>query len=886
VGVDSGAPGVACKTFLTLRQAADTLRRTDLTERALKGARIAPMSPKKTSSVPVTRKAQQPEPEPALKTRLWPSVGLLPHVAVVFVLGAIVLFTYCNTLYNTGFALDNKFIILEDPRLREANQNNLHLIFTQDYWWPKAVSGLYRPLTTLSYLFNYSTLGNGAHAAGYHWINFILHWANSVFVYFAVLVLMERLWPAFFVAALFGTHPVATESVANIVGRADLFTTLWVLVGFLCYVKSTTAERKTKPERKPVLVAGAICAFLLAFVLVSWKHPTLLPASLQSGLAISLALVALGASTVALACLAGGWSKMLPLTILMLTTTVSVFCKESGVVVFGVIMLYDFLYRLRRNQPNWFVNLVSNFSGFALRGYVVLLAPILTMFYVRSQIFGQLRPPELPWVDNPLAMPSVGFWTARITAIKVIGRYFWLLLWPQQLSCDYSYNQIPIVNWHFNTWEDWKAVVALVSIVIVLLVAIRNYHRNKPLFFFVFFFFGTLLPSSNLIPNPTFGQSLFDKTSWCIGSIMAERFLYLPSIGFCGCAVIAVYSIGRRLIPNLDVSPWAQRIWLQVVARTALSLIVVAYGVRAFNRNDDWKDDETLWTKAVETCPNSFKTHKSLAFALYEKDPEGKNIDRIIEEGEKARQVTDKTQIVLLHLGAYYRIKGDTYAQHAADGVTLVPSAQSMPWYQKSVEALSNAVPLDKEFNVDNRQKELKRGRDPNSIPDIGNHEIYWNLGISYMRMSEYQKALDAYLYMRHLAPTNPDAYLSIASVYLSTGHAEEAGIALLQALLLDGSRTQALRLLADIYRQIDKEGCAVIMNQGEPRLNLDCAIVRTHICLAYYGLIRVFLETKDPELHQKAVEAEQNAEHNYRCSPDDFHKLLSDQPTTVSSTP
>ena len=192
---------------------------------------------------------------------------------------------------------------------------------------------------------------------------------------------------------------------------------------------------------------------------------------------------------------------MLPLAILMLTTAVSVFCKESGVVVFGVILLYDFLYRLRRKQPNWLANLISNFSEFTLKGYVVLVAPILTMFYVRSQVFGQLRPPELPWVDNPLAMPGVSFLTARITAIKVIGKYFWLLLWPQQLSCDYSYNQIPIVNWHFNTWEDWKAIVALVSIVIVLLVAIRNYHRNKPLFFFVFFFFGTLLPSSNLIPT-------------------------------------------------------------------------------------------------------------------------------------------------------------------------------------------------------------------------------------------------------------------------------------------------------------------------------------------------------------------------------------------------
>jgi tetratricopeptide (TPR) repeat protein len=842
------------------------------------------MSPTKASTVTATRETHQPDAEAAPKTKLWPSVGFLPHVAIAFVLGAIVLFTYCNTLYNMGFALDNKFIILEDPRLRDANQNNLHLIFTQDYWWPKAVSGLYRPLTTLSYLLNYSILGNGAHAAGYHWINFVLHWANSVLVYFAVLVLMEKLWPAFFVAALFGTHPVETESVANIVGRADLFTTLWVLVGFLCYVKASTARSTIEPERKPLVVAGAICALLVSFVVVSWKHPTFLPDSLQSGQIISLALVALGASTVALACLAGGWGKMLPLIILMLTTTVSVFCKESGVVVLGVIMLYDFLYRLRRKQPNWLANLISNFSEFALKGYVVLLAPFLTMFCVRSQIFGQLRPPELPWVDNPLAMPSVSFLTARITAIKVIGRYFWLLLWPQQLCCDYSYNQIPIVNWHFNTWEDSKAIVALVFIVIVLLVAIRNYHRNKPLFFFVFFFFGTLLPSSNLIPNPTFGQSMFDKISWCIGSIMAERFLYLPSIGFCGCMVVAVYSVCRRLIPNLDVSPWAQRIWLQVVARTALSLIVVAYGVRAFNRNDDWKDDETLWTKAVETCPDSFKTHKSLAFALYEKDPEGKNIDRIIEEGEKARQVTDKTQIVLLHLGAYYRIKGDSYAQHAPDGVTLVPSAQSTPWYQKSVEALLKAVPLDKEFNADNRKKELARGRKPDEIPDIGNHEIYWNLGISYMRLSEYQNALDSYMYMRHLSPTNPDAYLSIASVYLATGHAEEAGISLLQALLLDGSRTQALRLLADIYRQIDKEGCAVIMSQGEPRLNLDCAIVRSHICSAYYGLIQAFLETNDQELHRKAGEAVQNALNNYHCPPDAFKKLIPSQPTTVSS--
>ena len=832
------------------------------------------MHSQKKQSVRLTKEARRPEAEAALKTTLWPSVGSLPHLTVVLVLGLIVLRTYSNTMHNTGFALDNKFIILEDPRLRDPcagsqphdqqeredcarrNSENIRLIFTEDYWWPKAVSGLYRPLTTLSYRFNYTVLGNKDHAAGYHLINFFLHWANTALVYFAALVLLGRFWPALFTAALFGTHPVATESVANIIGRSDLFASLWLLVGFLCYAKSTTVDTRREPRIVPLATAGAISMLLVVFVVICWGHPSWLPPGLQSSTGVTIALLALGASTLVLACLAGGWTKLLPLFLLMISTAIGVFCKESGVVVLGVVMLYDFLYRIQQKHPHWLINLLSNLREFALQGYVVLAAPILAMCYARAWVFQHLRPPELPWVDNPMAMPSVGFWTARLTAIKVVGRYFWLLLWPRWLSCDYSYNQIPIVNWHFSTWEDWQTIVALASVVIVLLVAIRNYHRNKPLFFFVFLFFGSFLPSSNLIPNPTFGQSLSDKNSWCIGSIMAERFMYTPLIGFAGCAVLAVQAICRRFVPQSDAAAW--------VPRAALSLIVVAYGIRAFNRNYDWEDDVRLWTSAVQVCPNSFKTHKSLAFALYERDPEGKNsIDRIIAEAEKARDVTDKAQIVLLHLGAYYRLKGDLCAQHGTNEDGATPAAESMPWYQKSVDALQKAVPLDKEFNDDNRRKELNRGRSPDQIPDIGNHEIYWNLGISYMRMSQYQPALDAYLSMRHLEPTNPDAYLSIASVYLASGHAEDAVIPLVQALLLDSGRTQAMQLLVEIYRQIDHEGCAVIMLQGQPRLNVDCPIVHNHICTAYFGLVQVLLETKQYDL---AKRTEANALRTYHC--------------------
>jgi tetratricopeptide (TPR) repeat protein len=731
------------------------------------------------------------------------------HWGVIALLGALILFTFANSLHDTGFALDNKFIILEDPRLRDTTKDNFRAIVTQDYWFPKAVSGLYRPLTTLSYLFNYTTLGNGEHAAGYHWINFFLHWLNAALVYFVVLVLMEKVWPAALAALLFAVHPIVVESVTNIIGRGDLFAMASVLSGLLCYAKSATVRGL---RRAPWLL------------------------------------------------------------IMMLITAVGVFCKENAVMIAPVVLLFDVTYRWRQRAANWFVSALRNAWEFT-KGYLALVPPLFLMFYVRAHVFAKLRPPELPFVDNPII--DLSFWEARLTAIKVLGKYFFLMLWPAQLSCDYSYNQIPLVQLPLNSWEDWKEIIALVLVIGLIVLAVYNYRRQKAVFFFIGFFFLTLLPSSNLVPNPTFGQSIFDKVSWCIGSIMAERFLYMPSLGYAGCAVIFVYFLCRKIVGHLDVSEWAQRVWLQALARGTLCIVALAFGVRSFIRNYDWEDDIRLWTSAAQVCPDSFKSHKSLAYALYEKDPEGKNIDRIIEEGEKAVEITDRTQIVFLHLGAYYRIKGDLLAQRAPDG-SLVPTKASMPFYWNSVETLRRAVPLDHAFNDDNRQKELRRGRKPEDIPDIGNHEIYWNLGLSLMRLGQYADAREAYRYMRHLAPTNPDAYISLATVAVAENKQEEAAIYLLQALLLDNSRQEVLRALINVYRQIDKDGNALIISPGliqsQPRLNADSPLVRRHLCAAYTELVRTFVEAKQYELAQNTY---QSALRSYNCAPETFAPIL-----------
>lgn len=758
---------------------------------------------------------------PGRKTRLWTPVGWTPHLTVVMILMAITLMTYANSLRNTGFALDNKFIIQEDPRLRvfdfstdamaKTTRQNIKLIFTQDYWWPKAVSGLYRPLTTLSFMLNYSVFGNGDQAAGYHGINWALHTINTALVYFLVLVLLDNLWPAFFTGAVFATHPISVESVTNIVGRADQLATMTVLVGFLLYVKSTTVPGKSK---------------------VPW------------------------------------------LVALMLLTLVGIFCKETAIVVLGVVGLYDITYRLEQKHPNWLVNLALNFRDFFLTGYVALVPVLLVLFIVRKVVFAQLRPPELPFVDNPLV--DTEFWTARLTAIKVIGKYFFLLVWPAQLSCDYSFNQIPIVSWRFNTWEDWKAIIALIAVAVVILVAIRSYRRNKAVFFYILFFVGTFLPTSNLFPK--LGDPLFEKETWVIGSIMGERFMYLPSIGFAGCLVIAVYAACRWVVLRFNLVEFIQTIWLQVLARSVLFAVITAFGIRSFVRNFDWDNDVTLWTKDVQTCPDSFKTHKSLAYALYETDPEGKNIDRIIAEGEQALAVTERTQIVMLHLGAYYRIKGDTLAQRSGDG-SIISTPASAVFYEKSVQVLLKAVPLDHAFNADMRRKEIKRGKTAEQIADIGNHEIYWNLGISYMRLGKLQEALNAYQYMRHLSPLNADAHLSIASVFLAANDLNQAAVALIEALLLDNSRQEALRYLIEIYRQIDTQQCAVDRTQGQPKLDISCPLVKQHMCAAHLDLVRSLVAAKQSEY---ATQTRKSAVEQYQCDRAAFDQALASLPAPV----
>ncbi len=441
-----------------------------------------------------------------------------PHVWKIGLLWAMVLAAYSNS-FDAGFVYDNESAILDDARVHDANLHNVHRILTESYWVSQPTTDLYRPLTTLSYLVNYAILGNGANPAGYHWVNLLLHLANVSLVYALGILVFGEPALALALAAIWGLHPLLTEGVTNIVGRADLLAALGILMGLLCYVRATAR-------------AG-------------WRR--------------------------------AGW-----LIALALSQTIALFSKENGVVLPALLLAYDLIWYER---SIWRRRILS---------YMVLALPFIAFFGLRSQLHMHL---EVPFHKNPLV--GAAFWPARMTAVKVIGKFLWLYIWPARLSADYSYNSVPLFQWPFFQWsgagwENLQAPIALALCVAGIVFAVRLRRENKPVCFFVLFFFIALAPTSNLFI--------------LIGSAMSERFLYLPAIGLTGCVIALICGLFRRY------SQPALKTWLSAAA----VVICLALGARTHARNVDWHDEATLWTSVTDVNPDDALAHLNLGSALLE----------------------------------------------------------------------------------------------------------------------------------------------------------------------------------------------------------------------------------------------------------------------------
>ena len=145
-------------------------------------------------------------------------------------LPALVCLAYANSL-GGQFVFDDLPLISENSQILAVGTVDDAL---------SAGSG-WRRLTDVTYGLNF--YWGQLDTVGYHLVNVLIHAVNAILVYLIILQLGGLVYPALTGAALFGVHPLLTEAVANVAGRATLLCALFYFLAVLTFLKALDSDR-------------------------------------------------------------------------------------------------------------------------------------------------------------------------------------------------------------------------------------------------------------------------------------------------------------------------------------------------------------------------------------------------------------------------------------------------------------------------------------------------------------------------------------------------------------------------------------------------------------------------------------------------------------------
>ena len=383
--------------------------------------------------------------------RTWPWLLLVAVVACA---------VYAQTA-GYDFAYDDLQVIRERPLFHSLA--NWREILTAS-WWP--AKNLYRPFTALTLAVNW-VAGGGAPGA-FHLTNIALHAIASVLVY---LLARELIGDAAALAAglLFAVHPVHVEAVANLVGRAEVLATIFVVLAVLAYrLDGRMAERGDQTSWRRYATAGVTLA--------------------ATGLALA--------------------------------------SKESAFALPALLLLVDWLDGAKQGRGGLGVE----------RHWVLWLGTVgvaLAWLLWRANVVGDLTGREVaPGLED------AGLVDRTIAMLPVVLQYGRLLFVPARLSADYSPDFLVL-----GAGLSPAVVAGFVALVGAVVVAWIARRRAPPAVFALGWIAATILIVANILV-PT-------------GVILAERTLYLPSVG-------AVLLLG-------EAAQWA---WARWRAPTVLATLI------------------------------------------------------------------------------------------------------------------------------------------------------------------------------------------------------------------------------------------------------------------------------------------------------------------------
>ncbi len=457
------------------------------------------------------------------------------------------------------------------------------------------------------------------------------------------------------------------------------------------------------------------------------------------------------------------------------------FAKESGIafiLIFPVILWFfrDFSFKA----------ILSKTWPFA--------ATVAVYFIIRMMILGtNVTGKAYTYLDNSLvAAPDL--MSRFATAFYMLGKYLKILLIPYPLSYDYSFQEIP-----FYSWGNFQAFLPLMTYAAGFIFAVRCFLKNdKSIFAFGILFY---LLSLAVVANVFI----------LIGATMADRFLYIPSLGFCfivGFGLMRLFpeKVGKNVKMTTN-SLFNRNKWALLLTVA----ILIPYSVETVARNRDWYDNTTLFVADAHSATGSSRVRTNYGVVLLQKfdktSPENEKntayLDKSIVEFKAAIKIDPNHPMAYMNLGAalYQKNEYNDAIEALKTSISLDPSEP------KPYSTLGNAYYRIHDYN--NSIINLKKCIELN----FTSSETYNFLGGSYFATGDFPNAVASYIKTIELDPKNVELHTNLGSVYGSKGDLANAIKSFRNAEKLEPNNAQVLSLLAMTYKNMGNKDSTQFYN-------------------------------------------------------------------------
>ena len=401
----------------------------------------------------------------------------------------------------------------------------------------------------------------------------------------------------------------------------------------------------------------------------------------------------------------------------------SLLTKEMVVTLPLVVICLDYLFLSQHSVKK----VIKNFFRFHMGFFVVLGAYLVIRFYVVGPIFIK----EVAQVGINFVPGTNPLWRL-FTVIKIFTLHLRLLFFPYGLHIYYKFPPS-------NSLFEPIVLVGLVILLLLFFIAVKNIKRYPILVFSILWFFITVLPISNIIPQ---------------GNIFAERFMYIPSVGFCiGIGFLFSWLLKKNI--RTHYLNWKKSLWI------VFFLLIIALGRVTHERNKVWQNNFILWYDTVKASPNSEVAHINLA-AAYSKI---NYLDNAEEEAKRAIELDPSFCQAVYCLGHIYLKKG-LFDQAAEEFKRVIRMTEDSALAYNGLAIIYGIKGQYKEA-IEVGLTALKK----NPYLD----QARYNLALNYKAVGLIDEAINTYQEYIGINPDYPGVHLEIGHLYYEKGDYQRA---------------------------------------------------------------------------------------------------------------